>query len=74
MLINRCHLRVDYCDAVSFMISVAKYNSPIGLPEIKKWLDENCKIIEEQDIKKYLNNVLVRLITGDSYEQSKKDK
>lgn len=62
MLVNRCHLFVDYSEAVDFIVNVAKYESELSLQDIKRWLDKNCHIINQKDIRKHLNNILVELI------------
>jgi len=62
MLINSCHLRTNYSEAVKFILEIAKYESKITFEEIKKWLDENCKFVEEKDMENYLNKTLVNLI------------
>lgn len=65
MLISRCHLDVDYDEAVKFIIEIAKYDSRVTFEKIKEWLNENCIIIEDKDMRTYLNNVLVELIIGE---------
>ena len=64
MLINRCHLMIDYRNATSFMLKIAKYESEITYEEIKKWLNNNCKIIEDEEVKSYLNKAFVELTLG----------
>ena len=69
MLSLRCHLKVDYKEAVRFIIEIAKYDSKITLPDIKKWLNSNCTAINEKDIDRYIRDMLVDLVVGGNDEQ-----
>lgn len=62
MLVNRCHLQIEYSKAVHFLLDVAKFNSDIDFDKIKEWLKKDCKVIEEKDVKEYLKDILVNLI------------
>ncbi len=64
MLVNKCHLKIEYSEAVKFILEIAKYNSKITLDEIKGWLEEYCIFIEEKEVETYLNNVFVKLHMG----------
>lgn len=72
MLVNRCHLQIEYPEAVKFILEIAKYKSKINIENIKAWLDNNCMIIEEKDIEKYLKNVLVNIILEVGEENERK--
>lgn len=61
MLINKCHLQVEYIEAVDFIIKVAEYKSKISFGEIKNWLKENCEVINEKDVETYINKIFVSL-------------
>ena len=65
MLINRCHLKIQYQEATDFILKVAEYDSKITFEDIKKWLDENCIRIENKDIESYLNKTALNLMLGD---------
>ena len=65
MLINKCHLKINYQEATKFILRVAKYESDITFDEIKQWLDENCVIIEDKDVENYLNKTFVTLMLGE---------
>lgn len=65
MLINKCHLTIQYKEATDFILEVAKYETKINYEDIKKWLNENCKIIEDKDVETYLNKTFVKLTLGD---------
>lgn len=71
MLLMRCHLKIEYKNALPFIIEVAKYDSKISLNDIKEWLNQNCKIIEEKDIVKYLKEVLLELILKEKENEQK---
>ena len=64
MLINRCHLIIQYQKAANFVREVAKYESKTTYEYIKKWINENCKIIEEKTVENYLNQTFVNITLG----------
>lgn len=61
MLINKCHLKIEFSQAVDFILNIAKYDSNIEFEQIKKWLKENCSLIDEKDVENYINKVFVNL-------------
>lgn len=65
MLINKCHLKIQYKEATNFILEVAKHDSKISFEDIKKWLDKNCSIIEGKDVENYLNKTFVNISLGD---------
>ena len=65
MLVNRCHLKIQYKEATTFILEVAKYESKITFEDIKKWLDEKCNIIEYKDVETYLSKTALNLMFGD---------
>ena len=65
MLINKCHLKIQYKEATDFMLKVAEYNSKITFEEIKEWIDENCILITEKVVENYLNKTALNLMLGD---------
>ncbi len=65
MLINRCHLKIQYKEATNFILKVAEYDSKVSLGEIKKWIANNCIPIEEKDVENYLSKSFVNLTLGD---------
>jgi len=72
MLINRCHLKIQYQEATNFIIEVAKYNSKISFEEIKKWLDLNCLTIPEKEVENYLSKNFVNLMLGDKGDKDER--
>ena len=65
MLINKCHLMIQYKEATTFILKVAEYESKITYNDIKDWLNGNCKIIDSKDVENYLNKTFVNVILGD---------
>ena len=65
MLINKCHLKIQYKEATEFILKVAEYNSKITLEEIKKWINDNCTHIDEKILENYLNKTALYLMLGD---------
>jgi len=62
MLINKCHLQIEFDDATDFILNVAKYESKFTFEEIKQWLEDNCRYIEEKDVENYLNKIFTNLV------------
>jgi len=62
MLINGCHLKTKYLEALNFILEVAKYESTVSREEIKKWLDDRCVVIDKSDIERYLKDFLVDMV------------
>jgi death on curing protein len=69
MMINRCHLKINYSNATDFIISVAEYESKIELEEIKDWLKKNSIFVEEKNIESYLNKEFINVMLGDENEE-----
>ena len=69
MLINKCHLQINFYDAVKFILEVAKYESNLDLNCIKEWLKENCIMIEEKEIQNYLKDMYVKVMLGEEDEE-----
>src|SRR3989344_2153767 len=65
MLINGCHLKVQYKEATHFIIEIAKYESKVHFEEIRKWLSGNCLPIEQKDLENYLNKAALNLMLGE---------
>jgi len=65
MLVNKCHLKIKYREATDFIIKVAKYESKITFDEIKKWIKQNCIMINEKELVNYLSRNFVNLMLGD---------
>ncbi|MFH1787460.1 MAG: Fic family protein [archaeon] len=64
MLINRCHLMIDYGEATNFMLKVAEHKSKVTYDDIKIWLTKYCKIIDRKDVENYLNKAFVNVTLG----------
>ena len=65
MLINKCHLQINYKEATKFILEVAKYNSEVTLNQINDWLKDKCVIIPDKDVENYLNKTFVDLTLGE---------
>ncbi|MDP4039189.1 MAG: type II toxin-antitoxin system death-on-curing family toxin [Candidatus Pacearchaeota archaeon] len=65
MLINGCHLRVQYKEATPFILEIAKYESKTTFEDIKKWFNGNCSLIDQKDVENYLNKTALYLMLGD---------
>ncbi len=56
------HLKIEYKEAVHFIIEVAKYNSSVPLTKIKEWVKKNLVVVPERYKKntvKYLNDAIL---------------
>ena len=68
MLINGCHLKIQYKDATHFILEIAKYGSKVTFEEIRDWLNQNCFSIEQKELENYLNKTaLTLMLGGDEY-------
>jgi len=72
MLINKCHLKIQYKEATDFILKVAEYGTKITFEDIKNWLNEKCNHIESEDVENYLNKTALNLMLGDE-ENGKKE-
>lgn len=66
MLINSCHLQIQYKEATKFILEIAKYDSKVSFEKIKEWLDDKCMNIEEKDVENYLNKTALNLMLEDN--------
>jgi death-on-curing protein len=69
MLVNKCHLKIQYKEAIEFILKVAEYKSKITLEEIKNWIKNNCIQIDEKILENYLNKTALNLMLGDEDER-----
>lgn len=58
------HLKVEYQDAVPFIIEVAKHESTVTLNHIKSWVKSNLTALPHQDLEKYLNETVMDISYG----------
>lgn len=63
------HLKVDYAEAVSFIIQIARHENPKTFDEIAQWLKQNIKKIPSIDIEIYLKELLYDIIFGEKNEE-----
>ncbi|MFZ3077672.1 MAG: type II toxin-antitoxin system death-on-curing family toxin [Candidatus Aenigmatarchaeota archaeon] len=64
MLINNCHLKIQYKEATDFILEVAKYESKITFEEIREWIKKNCIQINPKELENYLNKTALDLMLG----------
>lgn len=64
MLVNGCHLKIEYPQAVGFIIKIAEYGSKVTFQQIKDWLDKNCTPVDGKEVENYLNKIFVNLTLG----------
>jgi len=64
MLVNNCHLKIQYKEATDFILSVSKYGSKITFEDIMDWIKENCSSINPKESESYLNKTALNLILG----------
>ena len=69
MLVNKCHLKIKYKEATDFIIKIAEYESEISFEEIKKWIKQNCIMIDEKELRNYLSRSFVSLMLGDGEDE-----
>ena len=65
MLINNCHLKIQYKEATNFILQIAEYNSKVSFDEIRTWLENKCEITEPKNTENYLNKTALNLMLGD---------
>ncbi len=58
------HLKVEYKDAVPFIIEVAKYESKVTSNEIKIWVKSHLTDLPHQKLEKYLNETVLDISYG----------
>lgn len=62
MLSYKCNFDISYKEAIPFIVCIAEHESKVTLEEIRKWIENQSKIIEEKDIENYINSVFNELI------------
>ena len=53
------HLKVEYKNATPFIIKIAEYQSQVTFAEIKMWIEKNLVKISDEDIAKYLKEIIL---------------
>lgn len=74
MLINKCHLKIQYRGATNFILKIAEHESKVTFEEIREWLNEACTIIEDKDVENYLNKTALYLMLGDEENDKEEPK
>jgi death-on-curing family protein len=55
------HFKIEYKDAVYFIIKIAEYGSIVTFNEIKDWLKPHVMEIPEKDIGKYIKKLVLEV-------------
>ena len=58
------HLKVEYKDAVPFIIEVAKYESKITFTQIKDWIKLHLSELPHETVEKYINETILDISYG----------
>lgn len=58
------HLKVEYKDAVPFIIEVAKHESKVTFDQIKGWVNSHLTNLPHEDLEKYLNETVLDIGYG----------
>lgn len=58
------HLKVEYKDAVTFLIEVAKHDSNITFNQIKAWVKLYLAELPHKDVEKYINETILDINYG----------
>ena len=58
------HFKIEYGDAVHFIIKVAEYESTVTFSEIKGWIKPHLIEIPEKDIAKYIKKIITEVTDG----------
>ncbi|HLC98196.1 MAG TPA: type II toxin-antitoxin system death-on-curing family toxin [Candidatus Nanoarchaeia archaeon] len=53
------HLKIEYKNAVSFIIEIAKYQSAVSTSEIKEWIKNNLIPTTEKNVESYLKEIVI---------------
>ena len=58
------HLKVEYKDAVPFIIEIASYDSKITTKQIEEWVKSNLTELPHKNLEKYLNEIVFEINYG----------
>ena len=53
------HLKVEYKDAVPFVIEIAKHDSKVTINQIKDWIRSNISELPHEQVEKYINETIL---------------
>ncbi len=59
LFLSGFHLKMEYKEAVKFIIEIAKYESKISAKEIREWIEKNIVPVEGKNLEKYLNETIL---------------
>ncbi|HLD40443.1 MAG TPA: type II toxin-antitoxin system death-on-curing family toxin [Candidatus Nanoarchaeia archaeon] len=58
------HLKVEYKDAVPFIIEVAKYKSTITFNQVKEWINLHLSELSHGNVEKYIKETILDISYG----------
>ena len=58
------HFKVEYKDAVPFIIEIAKHDSKVNFTEIKEWVKPHLATLPHDNLEKYLNEIVLDIQYG----------
>ena len=56
------HLKIEYKDAVKFIIEIAKFESEVSTKEIKDWIKKHIIPVKGKNLEKYLNETILDIV------------
>lgn len=59
LFLSGYHLKIEYKEAVKFIIEIAAYHSKVSTKEIKQWIQKHIIPVEEKNLEKYLNEIIL---------------
>ena len=58
LFLSGYHLKIEYQEAVKFIIEIAKDHSKVSTTEIKRWINKHIILLEGKNREKYLNEAI----------------
>lgn len=62
LFLSGFHLKIEYKEAVKFIIEIAKYESKVSTKEIKEWIKKHLVPVEGKNLEKYLNETILDIV------------
>lgn len=56
------HFKIEYDEAVKFIIEIAKHKSKVTLEEIEKWISSHVVPVEDKNLEEYLKEVVLDFV------------
>ena len=61
LFIMGVHFKIEYKEAVLFIIKIAEFESKVTFNEIKEWIKPRLTKIPEKDMVKYIKNIILEV-------------